>query len=189
MNIYEQLKNVQTELKAPKGQFNKFGGFKYRSCEDILESVKPLLAKNNLTLVVGDTIEIVGDRIYVKAIATLYNEEGQTLQATAFAREPSEKKGMDEAQITGATSSYARKYALNGLFAIDDTKDPDTEERERVEKEKQKELDKREVLLMQLKRLGIDTTRLLTYYKKENVAQLTDQELANAIAMVEKGKK
>lgn len=188
MNIYEQLQKVQTELKAPKGQFNKFGGFKYRSCEDILESVKPLLATNGLTLIVGDIIELIGDRVYVKATATLFNQEGQTLQASAFAREPSEKKGMDEAQVTGATSSYARKYALNGLFAIDDTKDADTEEREREQKVKQDEENKRDTLLLQLKRLGIDTTKLLAYYKKATISELTTQELANAIAMKEGNK-
>lgn len=185
MNIFEQLQKVQTELKAPKGQFNKFGGFKYRSCEDILESVKPLLEKNKLTLVVSDSVEVLGERVYVKATATLYNTEGATLQASAYAREPNDKKGMDEAQITGATSSYARKYALNGLFAIDDTKDADTEEREKEAKAKEEQANKRDVLLMQLKRLGVDITKLLTYYKKANISDLTDQELANAIAMKE----
>lgn len=185
MNIFEQLQKVQTELKAPKGQFNKFGGFKYRSCEDILESVKPLLEKNKLTLVVSDSVEVLGDRVYVKATATLYNTEGSALHSSAYAREPNDKKGMDEAQITGATSSYARKYALNGLFAIDDTKDADTEEREKEAKAKEEQTNKRDVLLMQLKRLGVDIAKLLTYYKKANISDLTDQELANAIAMKE----
>lgn len=128
MTIYEKLAAVQAELKAPKGQYNSFGKYKYRSCEDILEAVKPLLAKNGLTMTVGDELVGISDRFYVKATATVYSTDGESLSNTAYAREPAEKKGMDEAQITGTASSYARKYALNGLFCIDDTKDPDTDE-------------------------------------------------------------
>lgn len=124
----EALRLIQQELKAPKGQYNSFGKYHYRSCEDIVESVKPLLAKHGVQLTLTDDIVMVGDRIYVKATATLYDEKGATETATAFAREPEQKKGMDESQITGTASSYARKYALNGLFLIDDTKDPDTDE-------------------------------------------------------------
>ena len=119
----EILKKIQKELKAPKNQFNAFGKYKYRSCEDILEAVKPLL--NNATLVINDEMVVIGERYYIKATATL-TEADKSISATAYAREPEEKKGMDSAQITGATSSYARKYALNGLFLIDDTKDADT---------------------------------------------------------------
>jgi hypothetical protein len=119
----EILKKIQKELKAPKNQYNAFGKYKYRSCEDILEAVKPLL--NNATLVINDEMVVIGERYYIKATATL-TEADKSISATAYAREPEEKKGMDEAQITGATSSYARKYALNGLFLIDDTKDADT---------------------------------------------------------------
>lgn len=122
------LEKIQQELKAPKGQYNSFGKYHYRSCEDIVESVKPLLAKHGVQLTLTDDIVMVGDRIYVKATATLYDEKGVSETATAFAREPEQKKGMDESQITGTASSYARKYALNGLFLIDDTKDPDTDE-------------------------------------------------------------
>lgn len=123
-NTLLKLMEVQEKLKAPKGQENKFGGYKYRSCEDILEAVKPLLKKNGLALFISDEITEVGDRIYVKATATL--SDGETsISTTAYAREAESKKGMDESQVTGATSSYARKYALNGLFAIDDTKDAD----------------------------------------------------------------
>ena len=118
----ELLSKIQQELKAHKGQWNKFGKYTYRSCEDILEAVKPLLGEAWLILV--DEIVLVGDRHYVKAVVTLYGE-GEPKQATAFAREPLARKGMDESQITGAASSYARKYALNGLFCIDDTKDAD----------------------------------------------------------------
>lgn len=122
------LQAIQHELKAPKGQENKFGGYRYRSCEDIMEAVKPLLDKNNASLVVSDDIVMIGDRFYIKAIATLLDSESGNIiaQTSAFAREPITKKGMDDSQITGAASSYARKYALNGLFCIDDTKDADT---------------------------------------------------------------
>lgn len=124
LSIYQVLSKIQTELKAPKSQFNKFGGYAYRSCEDITEAVKPLLEKFSVCLLLSDEIEQVGDRCYVVATATLKSDMGEIV-TKARAREPLSKKGMDEAQITGATSSYARKYALNGLFAIDDTKDSD----------------------------------------------------------------
>ncbi len=134
MNIYKKLLNIQTELKAPKGQTNKFGGYKYRSCEDILEAVKPLCEKHKVTLMLTDTMEQLGERYYIKARAVLVNteyEEGNAIEHienTAYARESETKKGMDDSQITGTASSYARKYALNGLFCIDDTKDADTNE-------------------------------------------------------------
>lgn len=119
------LNKIQKELKAPKGQRNSFGNYNYRSCEDILEAVKPLLGDAVLTI--QDDIVMIGDRFYVKATATI--SEGEvSVSASAFARESLDKKGMDAAQITGATSSYARKYALNGLFCIDDTKDADTKD-------------------------------------------------------------
>lgn len=120
--ITKKLAEIQAKLKAPKNQRNNFGGYNYRSCEDILEAVKPLLGEACLT--VSDDIILIGDRFYIKATAKLSLGD-QSIENSAFAREPLAKKGMDEAQITGATSSYARKYALNGLFAIDDTKDPD----------------------------------------------------------------
>ena len=126
MNIYEKLLTIQSQLKAPKNQFNSFGKYSYRSCEDILEGLKPLLDKVKATLIIEDEIAQIGDRYYVKATATLIDiVEGQKIHATAYAREDENKKGMDLAQVTGSTSSYARKYALNGLFAIDDTKDSD----------------------------------------------------------------
>lgn len=120
----EVLNKIQKELKAPKGQFNSFGKYHYRNCEDILEAVKPLLGDAVLTL--SDKVVQVGDRYYVEATAELSHKE-ETKTVTAYAREAFDKKGMDEAQITGAASSYARKYALNGLFCIDDTKDADSE--------------------------------------------------------------
>lgn len=121
--IYNELSRIQKELKAPKGQFNKFGNYKYRSCEDILEAVKPLLGDCCLTI--SDDIVLIGDRYYIKATARLALSNEDFIENSAFAREAFDKKGMDESQITGASSSYARKYALNGLFAIDDTKDAD----------------------------------------------------------------
>lgn len=122
----KELIMIQQELKAPKTQRNNFGGYNYRSCEDILEAVKPLLAEQSCTLTITDEIVMVGERIYLKATATLTNPDGKAVSTTAFAREPEQKKGMDESQISGMASSYARKYALNGLFCIDDTKDADT---------------------------------------------------------------
>lgn len=124
--ILEKLLAVQQQLKAPKGQFNNFGGYKYRSCEDILEAVKPILKEQNLILCISDEIREVGGRVYVQATATLSDtENGEHIYTTAFAREEEYKKGMDASQVTGAASSYARKYALNGLLCIDDTKDSD----------------------------------------------------------------
>lgn len=121
------LNDIQQHLKAPKSQYNSFGKYSYRNCEDILEAVKPLLGKN--TLVVSDEVVLIGDRYYVKATAELLNEKGESQGiSSAFARETLEQKGMNDAQITGSTSSYARKYALNGLFLIDDTKDDDSRE-------------------------------------------------------------
>lgn len=122
----KELMAIQSELKAPKSQFNKFGGYKYRKAEDILEAVKPLLAKQKCTLIITDDVVLIGNRIYVKATATIKNEKGECETTTGWAREEESKKGMDGSQITGASSSYARKYALNGLFAIDDNADSDT---------------------------------------------------------------
>ena len=127
MKLHEKLLAIQTKLKAPKGQYNKFGNFNYRSAEDILEAVKPLNAEQGVLLTITDEIKEVGGRIYVVATATV-SDGTDELKVSAFAREPENKKGMDDSQITGATSSYARKYALNGLYAIDDNKDADTDE-------------------------------------------------------------
>lgn len=120
--VLETLNRIQQTLKAPKSNVNAYGKYKYRSAEDILEAVKPLL--NTATLTISDDLVLIGDRYYIKAMATL-SEGDKSAQVCAFAREADVKKGMDEAQITGSASSYARKYALNGLFCIDDTKDPD----------------------------------------------------------------
>ena len=126
MSIYAKLIKVQNELKAPKNQYNSFGKYSYRNCEDICESVKPLLLANGLAMFISDNIELIGDRYYIKAIVTVVDTEtGETLTNSALAREEENKKGMDSSQVTGSTSSYARKYALNGMFLIDDTKDSD----------------------------------------------------------------
>jgi hypothetical protein len=127
-DITMTLAAIQAELKAPKGNFNSFGKYKYRSCEDIVEAVKPLLADHRCHLILTDDVVAVLDRVYIKATATIYKGTEIIGQSTAFAREALDKKGMDDSQITGTASSYARKYALNGLLAIDDTKDADTDE-------------------------------------------------------------
>lgn len=124
-NLQEKLVAIQQELKAPKTQLNKFGGYRYRSCEDIFEAVKPILAKYNCHLTLSDEIFMIGERYYVQATATL-SDGTSSIISTAYAREEESKKGMDGSQITGASSSYARKYALNGMFLIDDVKDSDT---------------------------------------------------------------
>lgn len=125
MTFQQKVVAVQSELKAPKGQYNSFGKYNYRSCEDILEGVKPLLNKYGLYLTIDDAVELIGDRYYIKATATLFDGDN-CISTSAYARESLDKKGMDSSQVTGATSSYARKYALNGLLCIDDTKDADT---------------------------------------------------------------
>lgn len=124
-SIHAALSEVQCKIVAPKGQYNNFGKYRYRSCEDIVTAVKPLLHAAGLTLTLADDIVQIGQRVYVKATATVSNAQGETLATTAYAREEEQKKGMDASQVTGAASSYARKNALNGLFAIDDTKDAD----------------------------------------------------------------
>lgn len=131
MEFWEKLVAIQNDLKAPKDKENKFGGFRYRSCEGILEAVKPLLAREGLVLSISDEIIEVTGRVYVKATATI-TDGTNSQQVTAFAREADTKKGMDPSQVTGASSSYARKYALNGLFCIDDAKDPDTDEYQKM---------------------------------------------------------
>lgn len=125
ITFQQKIVAIQSMLKAPKGQYNSFGKYNYRSCEDILEGVKPLLSEQELILTIEDNIEMIGDRYYVKATATL-SDGTNSISTSAYARESLDKKGMDSSQVTGATSSYARKYALNGLLCIDDTKDADT---------------------------------------------------------------
>lgn len=163
---------IQNELKAPKGQFNSFGRYKYRSCEDILEAVKPLLHKYSCSLNISDEIVMVGDRFYIKATATLRKDTGEVVSASAaYAREDESKKGMDGAQVTGAASSYARKYALNGLFCIDDTKDADTDEYtkntkpEKEPAEKDKNLNLYNQLSKKISESKIEIDALMKYLK------------------------
>lgn len=124
--IHEILTKITRELKAPKNLKNSFGNYSYRNAESIYEAVKPLLEKHQASLIISDSIEAIGDRFYIKATATLSDSKGESVSATAYAREAFAKKGMDEAQITGSASSYARKYALGGLFLLDDNKDIDS---------------------------------------------------------------
>lgn len=169
----EKLIKIQSELKAPKGQLNKFGGYKYRSCEDILEAVKPLCARENVQLTISDEIVQIGDRYYVKATASV-TDGNETVSVHALAREEESKKGMDASQLTGATSSYARKYALNGLFCIDDTKDADTDEftertkgqgkKQKADAPKSNELTYREKLIIYAKEAGIPFAELAKDY-------------------------
>lgn len=134
-NFFKRVVKAQAEIKAPKGQRNTFGNYNYRSCEDILEAAKPVCATNGLLLTITDKLVLIGDRYYVEATARLIDTDGAgALENTAYAREAKEKKGMDESQVTGTASSYARKYALNGLFCIDDTRDADTDEYQRQER-------------------------------------------------------
>lgn len=135
LTLHEKLMHIQHELKAPKNLRNNFGGYNYRNAESILEALKPLLVKYGATVTITDTIEDIGGRIYVKATASFYGaDSSDPVEVTAYAREAETKKGMDDAQVTGATSSYARKYALNGLFLLDDTQDVDTEAYQKAER-------------------------------------------------------
>lgn len=139
MGIQQKLLNIQTTLNAPKNQYNAFGKYNYRNCEDILEALKPYLKENGLTIKFDDSIEMVGDRFYVKSVVTLTDiETGEVVNNAAYAREEESKKGMDGSQVTGASSSYARKYALNGMFCIDDNKDSDTTNKHGKDKEEPK---------------------------------------------------
>ena len=191
MNIFEKLLAIQTELKAPKSQYNSFGKYKYRNCEDILEAVKPLLAKYKATLKISDELEMIGDRYYIKATAMFIDaeaEEGVFVENTAYAREEAEKKGMDGSQVTGASSSYARKYALNGLFAIDDTKDSDTTNTGDSGEKKPKNAKKkppREMLIDELRKQGID---IAAYAEEKGVTKdTTDERYLELLAELEGG--
>ena len=193
--MIEKLIKIQSELKAPKNQNNTFGKYKYRSCEDILEAVKPLLSREGLLLTLTDTIEQVGNRFYVKATVKL-TDGTETIENTAYAREEETKKGMDGPQVTGTSSSYARKYALNGLFCIDDTKDADTDEykTETSERSKAQESAKRQEeqkyktltdLSHKAKGDGItgeDIKNIITFkYKKRSSKELTFAQCADLL--------
>lgn len=129
MSVYEKLMKVQSEIRAPKSNFNSFAKFHYRSLEDITEALKPVLSKYGATVILNDTVEVIGDRHYMKCTATFFDcETGESISNTSYARESAEKRGMDDAQISGMASSYCRKYCLNGLLLLDDVKDADTDE-------------------------------------------------------------
>ena len=167
MSVYKKLMDIQNELKSPKSQYNSFGKYNYRSCEDIQESLKPLLVKFGATVFIKDDIVLVDSRYYVKAIVTFVDiESGNTIESFAYARESEEKKGMDSAQVTGATSSYARKYALNGLFLLDDTKDNDHDSNHqtdvKTEKPSYDNKEKDEVIQKIVSKIGNDTTKKKT---------------------------
>lgn len=190
MNIYEKLLKVQVELKAPKGQYNSFGKYKYRSCEDILEALKPVLDKFKLTLFIKDDVIEVNTRNYVKATITLVNTEkpDEIIETSALAREEETKKGMDGSQITGASSSYARKYALNGMFMIDDTKDSDStnthgkEEVKTDEEKKQAFLNSKEGMIERLKEsLSSDKlSKVLSAYNVNELWEMSTEQLKEA---------
>ena len=214
VGIYKKLLEIQTELKAPKGQYNSFGKYKYRSCEDILEAVKPICKKHNVTLIISDEIVSIGDnssttytenyydkdlkkenvrnvvtggqRYYIKATATIIDiEDGSNLSNTAYAREEETKKGMDGSQITGTASIYARKYALNGLFCIDDTKDADTDEyKEQTEKDKIIDNKLVEGLNMAIEKSQIDQKAvelILNQYGYTNTAEIKMKDYMNIV--------
>lgn len=190
--IQEKLLKIQMELKAPKGQYNSFGKYKYRSCEDILEAVKPVLNKNGCTLHISDDVVNVGDKNYIKATATLIDiESGDTLTNTAFARESTEKKGMDDSQITGTASSYARKYCLNGLFLIDDTKDADTDEYHKVTSDEKITKIQLESLKNMIKNNAdiLGEEALLKKYKVKDLSELKITALNEIVKYVNEEKK
>ena len=197
MSLNEKLMRIQTEIKAPKNLYNSFGNYKYRNAESICEAVKPYLAKENVSLVLDDEIVDVGGRIYVKATAQLMdNENEDVIAVSAYARESATKKGMDDSQITGAASSYARKYALNGIFLLDDTKDADSDEYKNqadamTEKQKAEEeaenLGKQKVTEVMAKALeqrckneGVPVEFLLNSYKVASLSDLTNTQYRNA---------
>jgi hypothetical protein len=198
MSIVEKLTFIQRNLSAPKGQYNSFGKYHYRSCEDILEALKPLLYEVKAAVLLSDEIVPVGDRVYVKATATLIDSEnGERVTNTAYAREDEEKKGMDGAQITGACSSYARKYALNGLFAIDDNKDADATNTHGAPPPQTPVAKKSEptkaptvttlpkALLDEAAHLNIDLEKVAKYLKK-TVSEITIADLTTCIAQKRK---
>ena len=179
-----KLMNIQQELKAPKGQYNDFGKYAYRSCEDILEAVKPLLKKEKVVLTISDELQYIGNRYYIKATATLIDTESEAIISnSAYAREEEIKKGMDGSQITGASSSYARKYALNGLFGIDDNKDSDTTNIQSKEEKEDKKASPKQIELIQKYYQGENLTKLL---EVNNLERLEDMSINKASEILSK---
>lgn len=192
MNIYEKLTEVQNELKAPKSKYNSFGKYNYRSCEDILEAVKPILKAKRLAMTVKDDVFNIGDRFYIMATVTVFDcESEEKVTTTAYAREDADKKGMDGSQITGSSSSYARKYALNGMFAIDDTKDADswnTHDKDRtVEKKEAERATEEQVAKLRALYKGKEDklTELLDKYDITSPVQFKRMEIQSVIDKLE----
>ena len=194
MTIYEKLSAIQVKLNAPKKQYNSYGKYNYRSCEDILEGLKPHLEETKTAVTVNDEIVLIGERYYVKATATLHDcESDKSVSNTAYAREELTKKGMDASQITGSTSSYARKYALNGLFCIDDVKDADTRDNRQKEAEEQAKAEseakdiensviddlKARALKARCVAEQVPEAKLLKLYKVDAIEKLTMRQFAN----------
>ena len=184
MSIHESLLKIQTELKAPKGQTNTFGKYTYRSCEDILIAVKPLLKEYGLSLYIRDDLVNIGDRYYVKATVEIQDGENAVM-TTAFAREQQTRKGMSEDQITGSCSSYARKYALNAMFLIDDTKDSDTKDNKEEEVETITEVQAKKVKSL-IGETDSSIEKLLTFFKVKSVHDMTVPMFTKAVQMLNK---
>lgn len=182
-NNMENLIKIQSELKAPKGQYNSFGKYRYRSAEDILEAVKPLCAKYNCQLTLSDELQSIGERYYVKATVSITDGK-ETVSVSAYAREEETKKGMDGSQITGTASSYARKYALNGLFCIDDTKDADTDAYTKQTSGSIQE--KREKVITLCAKKKKDVASMCKYFNVESVDAMDENKLDEALAMLNK---
>jgi hypothetical protein len=197
MNIHEKLSAIQSEMKAPKNLYNSFGKYSYRNAEGICEAFKPYGKKYGLSLVLSDEVVEIGGRVYVMATASLYDTESpDSIGVSAFAREAETKKGMDDAQVTGATSSYARKYALNGLFLLDDTKDPDTDEyRQQVEKGKADDKPAGYPPVNEMQKAceayykGENLKNMLAYFGADSIANLSKAALMKAWDQMQKGRK
>ena len=197
MNIHEKLAAVQSEMKAPKNLYNSFGKYSYRNAEGICEAFKPFGKKHGLSLVLSDDVVEIGGRVYVKAVATLHDTESpDAVSVSAYAREAETKKGMDDAQVTGATSSYARKYALNGLFLLDDTKDPDTDEyRQQTEKGKADDKPAGYPPVNEMQKAceayykGDNLKNMLAYFGADSIANLSKAALMKAWDQMQKGRK
>ena len=193
MGINEKLMRIQTQIKAPKNLYNSFGKYNYRNAEGICEAVKPFLEKENVSLILVDDMVAIGNRYYLKATARLFdNENNENIEVSAFAREPEQKKGMDESQITGTASSYARKYALNGLFLLDDTKDADTDEYHNQTAYQQAN-NKPTVTSEQVGKLKLEMIRtgateqyICEYYKLNKLIDMTQEQYVNAMGMFKK---
>ena len=191
MTIYQKLAQIQQEIKCPKDKNNDFGGYKYRSAESILEALKPIMAAHKVMLILNDDIRIVGDRFYVMAEAKMIDLESETTISTyAFARETLERPKMDAAQLTGSASSYARKYALNGLLLLDDVKDPDTNEFTRQQMDKPKPRPKGmttievDMFTADLLQAGANIQKICQRYKVKDLSELTADQANEIIALV-----